>query len=220
MSKYTQITFTLTRCVGLATQGRAEQTLVPRERTLCLPTLPVHAPVPTTSRLLAEPPHHLPPVAAPRPLPPPVATVQGDHRRADAQVLPAVTVALLAVERRVAEYPVVMDRQRSLGHDRAELGRIVGGAEADSRRGEEVAGRIASDGQLRPQPGIVLATGPLEEVAGGVPALQAGGIDGRCGLLADQTALLCARGGAMEEQDERPFFSSLLAASVLSRRFL
>jgi hypothetical protein len=75
-----------------------------------------------------------------------------------------------------------------------------------------VARRIAGDRQLGPQPGAVLAVGPLEEVAGGVPALQAGGIDGRRRLLADQTALSCARGGAVDEQDELPFFSSRLAA--------
>jgi hypothetical protein len=45
----------------------------------------------------------------------------------------------------------------------------------------------------------VLAAGPLEEVARGMLALHAGGIDGRRGFWADQTALLCARGGAMEE---------------------
>ncbi len=121
-------------------------------------------------------------------------------------------MALLAVERRVAEHTVVTDRQRSLGHDGVELWRIVGGAEADPRRGEEVAGRIAGNGQLGPQSGGVLAVGPFEEGAGGAPALQAGSIDGRRRLLADQTALLCVRGGAVEEQDELPFFNSLLAA--------
>ena len=90
--------------------------------------------------------------------------------------------------------------------------RVVGGAEADPRPGEEVAGRVAGDSQLGPQPGAVFAAGALEEVAGGVPALQAGGIDGRRRLGADQAALLGARGGAEEEGDERPFFSSRLAA--------
>ena len=91
-------------------------------------------------------------------------------------------------------------------------GDVVGGAEADPRPGEEVAGGVAGDGQLGPQPGTVLAAGAIEEVAGGVPALQAGGIDGRRRLGADQAAFLCAHGGAEEEDDELPFFSSRLAA--------
>src|SRR5579872_198211 len=199
MGKNTQVAFTLPRCVGPAPQGRAQQTLVTRERALRLPTLTVDTPIPAALRPLAEPPDHLPPVASLRPLPPLTPAVQRDHRRADAQLLPAVAVALLAVERRVAQHPVVRDRQGRLGHDGAELGRVVGGAEADLCRREEVAGRVTGDGQLRPQPGVVSAAGPLEEVAGGVPALQAGGIDGRRRLLADQAALLCARGGAVEE---------------------
>jgi hypothetical protein len=36
-------------------------------------------------------------------------------------------VALLAVERRVAEHPVVSNGQGRLGHDGAELRRVVGG---------------------------------------------------------------------------------------------
>jgi hypothetical protein len=58
----------------------------------------------------------------------------------------------------------------------------------------------------------MLAACALEEVSGSVPAFHAGGIDGGGRLLADQAALACARGGLGEEQDELPFFSSLLAA--------
>ena len=82
----------------------------------------------------------------------------------------------------------------------------------DGGRGEDVAARVASDGPLRPQPGAVLAPGPLEEVRGAVAAPQASGIDGRRGLVADQAAVLGARGGLEEEQDELPFFSSRPAA--------
>ena len=212
MGKHTQVALPLTRGVGLAPQGRAEQTLVPREDALRLPTLPIDPSIPTLLRSLAESLHHLPPVTSLRPLPPLVPPVQRDHRRADTQVLPAIAVALLAVERRVGQHPVVADHQRCLGQKGAELRRIVGGTEADGSRGKKVTPGIAGHGQLGPQPGVVLAVGPFEEVAGGVPALHAGGIDGRRRLWADQTALLCARGGAMEEQDELPFFSSLLAA--------
>src|SRR5690242_17769768 len=146
MGEYTQVTFAFARGVGLTSQSRAEQTLVPRERAFRLPTLPVHTLRPAAAPLLAEPPHHLPPVARLGSLPPTVATIQRNYRRADAQVLPAVAVALLAVERRVAEHSVVNDRYRCLGHDGAELRGVVGGAEAGPRRGEEVASRIADHG--------------------------------------------------------------------------
>src|SRR6516162_7768044 len=128
MGKYTQVALTLTRGIGLAPQGRAPQTLVLREAALHLPALPVHPSATAALRPFAKAPHHLPPVAALRPLPPLVAAVQGDHRRADAQVLPAVTLALLAVERRIGQHPVVADPQRRLGHEGAELRRVVGGA--------------------------------------------------------------------------------------------
>jgi hypothetical protein len=121
-------------------------------------------------------------------------------------------VALFAVEGGVRQHPVVADAQRRLGHDRAELRRVVGRAEADGGPGQEVAARLAGDGQLGPQPGVVLATGPLEEVARGVPALQAGGIDGGGRLIRDQAAFPGARGGLEEEQDELPFLSSRLEA--------
>ena len=202
MGEYTQMAFTLTRGVGLAPQGRAEHTLVSRERTLRLPTLPIHPPVPTTPRLLAEPPHHLLSVAALGPLPSPVPPVQRNHRRADTQVFAAVAVTFLAVEGCVREHPVVLERQRSLRHDGAELRRVVGRADTDPRRREEVAGRIAGYGQLRPQPGAMFTVSTLKEVAGGVPALHAGGIDGGGRLGVDQTALLCLRGDAVKEEDQ------------------
>jgi len=212
MGEHAQVTLALARRIRLAPQGRAEQPLVPREGALRLPALPVDAPVPAAPWLLAEAPDHLAAVARLGPLAPAVAPVQRDHRRADAQILPAKAVALLTVECRVAEHPVVTDRQGSLGHDRAELRRVVGGAEADPRRREEVAGRLAGDRQLRPQAGVVPAVSTLEEVTGGVPALQAGGIDGGRRPGADQAVRLCVRGGAVEEQDEFPFFKSRLAA--------
>jgi len=75
-----------------------------------------------------------------------------------------------------------------------------------------MTGRIAGDGQLDPGLGAELAAGPLEEVAGSVSALQAGGINGSGGLGLDQAARLGARGGLEEEQDELPFFNSRWAA--------
>jgi hypothetical protein len=212
MGENAEVTFALTGLIGLATQGRAEESLVPREGALGLPALAVDAPVPAALWLPAAAFDHLPTVARQRPLPALVAAVQRDHGGADAQLFAAVAVALLAVERGIAEHPVVAHSQRRLGHHRAQLRRVVGRPQADGGAGQEVAGGVAGDRQLGPQPGVVLTAGALEEVARGVPALQPGGIDGRGRLLADQAALFGARAGPVQEQDELPFFSSLLAA--------
>ena len=59
---------------------------------------------------------------------------------------------------------------------------------------------------------VCLRPARLEEVAGGVPALHPGGVHGGGRLVTDQAALLGARGGAVAEGDELPFFSSLWAA--------
>jgi hypothetical protein len=94
----------------------------------------------------------------------------------------------------------------------AELRGVVAGSDRDGGRGEEMAGRIADDGQFRPGAAGQLRAGPLEEVLGGVAALQASGVDSGLGPLADQAALLGARGGLEEEADDFPFFSSRPAA--------
>jgi len=200
----TQVTLPLTRRVRSAPQRRVQEALVPREGALRLPALPVLA--------LGEPLLHLPAKPCLGPLPPLVAAVDRDGRRADVQVLPAEPVVLLAVERRVGEHPIPGHPQRRLEHRRPELRAVVARADRDGGGGEEVAGGVTGDRQLGPERGGLLFPGPREEVMGGVAALQAGGIDGRLGLGADQAARLGARGGLPEEGDDLPFFRSLLAA--------
>src|SRR5262245_35226622 len=121
MSQHAEVTLALAGLVGLAPQGTAKHPLVPGEDALRLPALPVDPLVPAPLRLLAEPLHHLPPVARLGPLPPLAAAVERDHRRADALVFPAVAVVLLAVEGAVAQHTVVGDDQRRLRHRRPEL---------------------------------------------------------------------------------------------------
>src|SRR5205807_1737762 len=98
MGEHTEAALALAGRIRLAPQRRTQQPLMPREGALRLPALPVHPLVPAVLRLLPEASDHPPPVARLGPLPPPVAPVQRDHGRADAQLLPAVAVALLAVE--------------------------------------------------------------------------------------------------------------------------
>lgn len=147
-----------------------------------------------------------------RPIPPLVPTVQRDYHRADAQVFAAAAVALLVVKRCLDQHPVVADHQRRLDHKGAEWRRVVGKAEADSGCGERVPPGVADHDQLGPRPTVVLAIGLLEEVAGGVLAIQAGGINGGRRVGANQATLSVAPGGAEEKQDELPVFNSRLAA--------
>jgi hypothetical protein len=112
----------------------------------------------------------------------------------------------LAVERSVGEHPIPVDGQGGLGHDRAELGGVVGRAGGHGGPGQEVAVGITGDGELGP--GDVLGPRPAGEVPGRVPALQPGGIDRCRRLVRDQPAVGCGRGGAEEEDDELPFFKS------------
>ena len=192
-------------------QRAAEPPLVPREGGLGLPPLAVHPGVPAALGLLAEPPDHLPPVAGLRPLPAPVAAVERDDGGPHPEVLPGVAVVLLGIERGVGQHPVPGDGQGRLVQDGGELGGIVGRAGGDGGPGEEVAAGLDGDRQLGPQPGGVLAAGPLEEVPGRVAALQPGPVHRRGRLLADQAGLGRGRGGA-EQEDELPFFSSRCSA--------
>ena len=54
----------------------------------------------------------------------------------------------------------------------------------------------------------MLALGAGDEVPGGVPAVEPGGIDGDGGLFGDQFGFACGRDGALEEVDEGPPFRS------------
>jgi hypothetical protein len=204
MGQHAEVALPLARGIGPAAQGRAEQTFVPREGALRLPALAVF---PFGKALL-----HLPAVARLGPLPSSVAAVDGNGGRADVQVLTAEAVVLFAVERRIGQHPMPGDSQGRLLHRGTELRGIVARAEGDGGGGEEVAAGVAGDGQLRPGEGGLLAAGPREEVVGSVAAFEAGGIDGRLGLLTDQAALLGARGGLEEERNGLPFFSSRRAA--------
>jgi hypothetical protein len=202
----------LTGGIGPATQGTPEPPLVPAEGRLGLPPLAVHPPVPAPLRLLPEPLDHLPPVLGPGPLAALPPAVQRDHRGAHAEAFPAVAVVGLAVEGGIGQDPVPGHDQGRLGHHRSQLRGVVGRAGGDGGPGEEVAGGVAGDRQLDPAVGALRTAGAPKEVAGGVPALQAGGVDGGGRLVADQAALLGADGGLQEEADELPFFSSRPAA--------
>ena len=84
----------------------------------------------------------------------------------------------------------------------------MAGPQRHCGRRDEVALGVADGRKLGPQPTAVLAAGTLEEVAGGLLALQAGGIHSGLRLVANQAALLGAHGSLEKEQNKLPFFNS------------
>jgi hypothetical protein len=138
---------------------------VPGEGGLHLPSLAEHPTVPAAFGLLAEPFDHLPPVLGLGPLAAVPPTIQGDHGGPNPEVFAARSVVVFTVERGVSQHPIPGHGQGRLDHDRTQLRGVVGRAGGDGGPGEEVALRIAGDGEFGPQPRGVLAFGPLEEVA-------------------------------------------------------
>ncbi len=196
VSQPTQAALALPGVIRPAAQRRAEQPWVPREGALCLPTLPVDAPVTAAAPLAPAALPPLPPGACLGSLPPPIAAVRQEDRRADAPVLPGPALVLRAGQGGLGPHAVSAHSQGRLGQGRAQRRRVVGRAAAHGRRGEEG----------------VLAAGTREEAARGGAALQAGAVPGGCGPLADQAALLGARGGREEEPDAVPLWSSRCVA--------
>lgn len=212
MGEYAEVALALAGGVGPPAQGAAEPPLVPGEGGLGLPPLAVHPAVPAAPGLPPEPPDHLPPVLGLRPLAALTAAVERDDRGPHPEILPGVSVVLLGIERGVGQHPVPGHDQRGLGHHGGELRGVVGRAGADPGPGQEVARGIDGNGELGPQSGGVLPPGSLEEVAGGVPALQPGPVHRGGRHRADQAAVRSGRGGAEQEDDEVPLFSSRCSA--------
>ena len=171
-----------------------------RERTFGLPSLAIFAAV--------EPPLHLAAVLGLGPFATLGPLVDGDDGGANAQFLTAQAMIRFAIIGGIPEHTVPRNKDAGTFHGRSKLRTIIAGTGAHGGRGEEVAGGVADDRQLRPQACRVPFTGTGEVVAGGVPTLQARGINGRLGLRADEAAFLGAHGGRDEEKHGFPFFSS------------
>jgi hypothetical protein len=176
---------------------------VAAEGALGPPPLTEHALAPVALGARAEVPGHLPPIPPTRFALVP-ARVDRDHRRAEAQIPAREPVVGFGIERGVGPHPVPEDREgRQQEHGR-ELGGVVGRAGGDRGTGDEVRMGVDRGGQLGPT-----ARGPLtartgNEVARGVPAVEAGDLDGAGGLLGDQAAAECGRDGAFEQAEEGP----------------
>ena len=193
--------------VGAPGHRAAEPALVSAEGALGLPPLAEHPPVPVALLARAEVTGHLGPVLPAR-FAAVAARVDRDDRRADPQISPREPVVRLGIECRVGQHPVPGDAQGGQQQDRCELRGVVGRAEGDGGTGDDVRVGVDGGGQLRPGAGRVLALASGDEIARGVPAVQAGGIDGGGGSFGDQFAFDGGRDGAFEEVDEDPPFKS------------
>ena len=201
----------LAAVVGAPEQRTAEPALVPAEGALGLPPLAVHPLVPAPLGPRAEVTGHLGAVPPARRAVVP-ARVDRDHRRADPQLLAREPVVGFGVERGVGQHPVPNDQKGRQQQDRGKFRGVVGRADRDGGPGDEVRVRVAGDREFGPGAGGVLALGTGDEVARGVPAVEAGRIDGDGRLFGDQFRLDSGRDGAFEEVDEDPPFSSRASA--------
>lgn len=207
MGQDAEVAFAFAAVVGPPGHGTAEPALVPGEGALGLPPLAEHALVSVARLALAEVTGHLAAVRAAR-FALVAARVDRDHARADPQIRSSEPVMLLGVECGIGQHPVPGDAQSGQQQNGCELRGVVGRADRDGGPGDEVRVGIDGGGQLGPGARGVLALGSGDEVARGVPAVQAGGIDGDRGCLGDQFGLERGRDGALEEVDEDPPFSS------------
>src|SRR4051812_32109816 len=99
VGQYPKLALPLPGRIRPGTEGAAESPLVPAEGGFGLPPLAVHPLVSAALGLLAESLDHLPPVRGFRPLPAPPAGVDRDDGGPDAQILAAVPVVVLGIER-------------------------------------------------------------------------------------------------------------------------
>jgi hypothetical protein len=196
-------------------QGRAQQTLVPREPALDLPPLAVDPAVRGALRLASESLDHLAAVAGLRPLPARIAAVQREDRRADAQPLAGQSVVMLSVEGAVAQQRVDPTAAASRPRRRPELRRVLTRAPTDVGRQEQVAAGLQDGRQLGPGALPPTLAGPLGapgEIAADVPGLVPRRVDGRPWLGGDQAARPRRGDGLPEEGIGPPFTSSRSAA--------
>lgn len=192
------------RLVAACPQGRAEEPFVAADGAFDLPPLPVEAP--------GEMPGHLPPILRTR-RSVASARIQGDHRGADAQFLPAEPVVVFGVVGGVSQQAVETHAGGSLTQRFGELGRVVARTTADHDAGQKVTLRVADHGELRPfsAPERPVAVA-IHVVGAGVSSLQARGVDGPLGVLPDQPERCCTLEAGSGKRVESPLFSSRCCA--------
>src|SRR5436190_4894737 len=195
------VTLALAGRVGAAAEGRAQAAFEPREDTLGLGPLGVLLAVEAAFHLAAI--EGLGPAAA-------AAGVELDDRGADAQALAGQPVVGLGVEAAVAQQPVDVQVPRRLDQRRLQERAVVRRPHRRQGRGDQVAPGIADHGELGELAEAVAAVA-VAEAAGVVgradAGLQAGRVDRRLGLAADQPRRSSIVEDRLRQAAKDPFFA-------------
>lgn len=185
-------------------QGGPQASFVLGDRGFNVPAMPVHASM--------EPLLHLTAVTRLRPLTG-VAFVQSNHGGSNAQFPASQPVVVLAIIAGIAQQAVDGQVANRLPDRIGELRRVLAGPVADHQRREQIGVGVTDQRELGPtrakKPFVADA---MNIMSGGVMTFQAGGIDGRFGLILDQATRLGDTENGGEEGIESPFFSSRLWA--------
>jgi len=205
VSQNSQMTFTILGRLGPGPQGRAEQTLVSRNRALDLPAVLVETVVKT--------PFHLSAVFGRGPFVSAAPGVQRDQRGADTKLLSTQAVIMLTIVSGIGNEPIKAHIACRLDHRLSELGRVVGGTPSHDDSGNQMGLAVTDDGQLWPAtPAELLVALAVNVVGAGVSALQARGVDGPLGTLVYQTKGAGALENCSKQLVKSPFFRRRFSA--------
>ena len=203
MDEHAQEALAGLRLVAARPHGRAQKAFVPAECALDLPPLPVDVPL--------EPTCHLRPVT-PRRRCIGASVVDGNHGRANPQLLPAQGVVVLGIVAGIGQQAVEADVPGRLPHRIGELRRVVAGAARGHRTGQQMRAVVADHGQLRPVLAASEAPAAAQVVDAGLVGLQACGIDGGLWMVVNQAATLGSGESSSKERLESPPFSRRFSA--------
>ena len=191
--------------IGAGSQGRIEQTFMPRDRAFDLPAMSIDT--------FGEPAFHQTTIPALRPVTTVFARVQPDRRGANAQLLAAQDMIGFAIVPAVCQQPGQMQMPDRLTQDRSELGVVPAGTPDHRGPRDQVSLRVADDRQLGPAMTTPMAVpAAVPEVHADMVRLQTGGVDGPLWLVFDQAALSRPLEDDALEAVESPFFRRRFSA--------
>ena len=201
-----QMAFPLARFVAAATQGRTESAFEPREDAFGLPAL---AELPAMKAA-----DHLSSIALFGPLAR-ASAIQGDHRRADAQMFSGHAVVGFGIIAAVAQQAVDVQIPACRQHRRRKERRVVTGSDASGGGGDQMRGVVADDRELG-MLGMAVTAVSVAFAAGVMGRTQrrrqAGGIDAGLGLVFNQSRLMSILEDRAQQALKAPFFASLRRA--------
>lgn len=183
----------------------AQYPLELRDGALHLPSVGVDTPRETSAHLAPISPPGWSRAATPR--------VKGNDRGADAELLSAEAVVMLAIVGGISQQAVegnVLGRQ---DHGWAELRGVVAGTSTDHGAREQMGAGMATHSQLGPAaPAEGPVPLPVDVVRAGMSALQAGRVQCPFGTLIDQAEGVGPLENGPEHRLKSPFFSSRFSA--------